>query len=687
MPTTPEGRSVTDASERASGEFRLSKFLDDWPTPAGPAPDLPAFADKADDLEAIKSAVDNAASVGGGLWLSYVFVLFYLAVAAGAVTHVDLFLEKPVKLPFLNVELPLTAFFLVAPILFLIIHAYTLVHLAMLGDKAKWFHRELYRQIKLADELPKAERARRQKIRTDLRRQLPSNIFVQLLAGPSNLREKGFGLLLRAIASVTMVVAPVLLLLLMQIQFLPYHDRFITWIHRVVLLVDIGLLWWLWGKILSGHAVGDRRRPSSVSRAIGAVLSFLVVAFSVMVVTFPGEGQEDLLATWPEWMVASHEWLFSGPVDDTTRRRTSLFSNTLVLPGFNIYEGLGIDDPEKAKWHDFVFRARGRDLRGAIFDLASLPKVDFEGAQLQGASLFRAVLQRASLYNAQLQGAALTNVQLQGASLDQAQFQGAWLFDARLQDVSLAGAQLQGASLELAQLQGASLAGAQLQGASLELAQLQGASLQMAVLDATNLSGAFLWRTNVSAPNLSQPKALRFSEPPHWRPLWRKNPLQLEDQPWDDKAYQDLRKTIEALPPGDPREQALTHIWRLDCASDDKTLALCNSDPSLSPPHEAVDWRNDVERASVDETAYAAALAAQLKALVCSGGKSAIYVVRGLSREIIGPSRLQAAGSAAIDLVDDLTNKDSNDCPVSAALTDADRGNLLQIKQKIEVAR
>jgi hypothetical protein len=59
---------------------------------------------KADDLEAIKKAVDDAAAVGGGLWLSYLFVLFYLAVAAGAVTHKDLFFENPVKLPFLNIE-------------------------------------------------------------------------------------------------------------------------------------------------------------------------------------------------------------------------------------------------------------------------------------------------------------------------------------------------------------------------------------------------------------------------------------------------------------------------------------------------------------------------------------------------------------------------------------------------------
>jgi hypothetical protein len=67
--------------------------------PGAPAPPEPASADELDD---IKKAVDDAASVGAGLWLSYLFVLFYLAVAAGAVTHADLFLENPVKLPFLK---------------------------------------------------------------------------------------------------------------------------------------------------------------------------------------------------------------------------------------------------------------------------------------------------------------------------------------------------------------------------------------------------------------------------------------------------------------------------------------------------------------------------------------------------------------------------------------------------------
>ncbi len=40
---------------------------------------LPAIAAKADDLEEIKKSVEDAAAVSGGLWLSYLFVLSYIA--------------------------------------------------------------------------------------------------------------------------------------------------------------------------------------------------------------------------------------------------------------------------------------------------------------------------------------------------------------------------------------------------------------------------------------------------------------------------------------------------------------------------------------------------------------------------------------------------------------------------------
>jgi hypothetical protein len=164
------------------------------------------------DLQSLRKAVEDAASVGEGIWLSYLFVLFYIGIAAGAVTHKDLLLANAVKLPFLGVELPLVAFFFLAPILFIVSHGYTLVHFVLLAAKVGRFEEELKQQLADAPETTEG-----------LRRQLPSNIFVQLLAGPNDIRKSGVGFLLKAIAWITLVIGPVLLLLLIQAQFLPYH--------------------------------------------------------------------------------------------------------------------------------------------------------------------------------------------------------------------------------------------------------------------------------------------------------------------------------------------------------------------------------------------------------------------------------------------------------------------------------
>jgi uncharacterized protein YjbI with pentapeptide repeats len=677
--------------------------------PAAPtsAPGLPPIAAKADDLEAIKKAVDDAASVGGGLWLSYPFVLFYLGVAAGAVTHADLFLENPVKLPFLNIELPLLAFFFLAPILFIIVHAYTLVHLVFLTDKAKRFHQALHDPERSVDAAA----------RQNLQWQLPSNIFIQFLAGPSDVRDSAFGYLLRAIAWVTLVVAPILLLLMMQIQFLPFHSGFIAWTQRGALLADLVLIWWLWRKILSGRMPGPYLGPRLLWATAGVAFTLAMFLFSWMVATFPGEWQDNLPNQRVFWfpfpkpdrdLGTLNRLVFQSDVDETTRRRWLPLSNTLVLTGFNIYEGLGIDDPEKTKWHDFVFRARGRDLRNAIFDLASLPKVDFTGAELQGASLYRARLQGALLDEAQLQGALLLETQLQGASLndarlqsaslDEAQLQGASLMNANLRGTSLAGTQLEGASLYGAQLQGASLAHAQLQGASLFQTQLQGASLvnanlrgatlvaaqlqgawlQGAALEVTDLSDAYLWRTNGATTlkgDVAKVVAVRLPSAPNtWLPLWKDGGHKVH--PWNDTAYRDLRHKMESLPPGLWRDPALDGIRRLDCGNPDTTLASC--DASLAPPPEAAAWRTSLEGAGVDVPIYVKALAAAFKALVCSGSNDPAYALRGLLAD--APlSRLSETGPEAPALIDFIMSKD---CPASASLTEEDKAKLLRIKQE-----
>src|SRR5947208_999672 len=109
--------------------------------------------------------------------------------------HAD---RKVRQLPFLNVDLPLLGFFWLGPLIFLIVHAYVLLHFVLLAGKVGDFDTELKAQISYED------------VRTRLRRQLPSNIFVQFLAGPRGIREGCLGWLLKAIAWISLVIGPVL---------------------------------------------------------------------------------------------------------------------------------------------------------------------------------------------------------------------------------------------------------------------------------------------------------------------------------------------------------------------------------------------------------------------------------------------------------------------------------------------
>jgi len=188
----------------------------------------PALAAKATGLDALRTAVVDAAGVGYGLWFSYLFVLLYFAIATGAVAHRDLLLENPVKLPFLNVELPLKAFFVLGPLIFLVVHTYVLLHFLLLAGKVGAFHAELQKQIPGDEEK-----------RTQLRRQLPSNIFVQFLAGPHEVRTGIVGFLLKSIATITLVAGPIALLILFQLKFLPYHSEWITWWQRITVVADL----------------------------------------------------------------------------------------------------------------------------------------------------------------------------------------------------------------------------------------------------------------------------------------------------------------------------------------------------------------------------------------------------------------------------------------------------------------
>ncbi len=435
------------------------------------------------EAEALAAALNHSAERVQTLWFSFLTFMLYLAIATGTTTHRMLFLEEPLNLPVLNISLPLLGFYILTPIIFVVFHFYMLLNLVLLARTAKSFEDALARAFP-EDGEP----------RENFRMRIENTLFVQLLIGGRLEREGINAKLLSAMALITLALAPVVLMLMFETMFLPYHNEPITWWHRILLALDFALVWTLWPGYRSGWGV--RLWPKRSWRLVWpGVLSAVALAYAVAVATFPDERM---------YLASPHQF---GLI------------NILRLPGEHLTDDAKLarilekneSSVEDQKWvATFSLPQRdltGADLRGADirhvdFSYATLnraflffalaEKARFVGAKLQGAWLGRAELPGADLYNAQLQGTSLFEAELQGASLDGAQLQGASLDGAQLQGASLVGAQLQGASLDGAQLQGASLDGAQLQGASLDGAQLQGASLGSAQLQGASLVGAQL---------------------------------------------------------------------------------------------------------------------------------------------------------------------------------------------------
>ena len=102
-------------------------------------------------------------------------------------------------------------------------------------------------------------------------------------------------------------VLPILLLFFGLIKFLPYHSEPITWLHRVSISLDLIMVWFFWVKIIQeegqlkiwwddfwGRISPEKSKMGRSNRAAAAVnffLSLLLILFSVLVTTIPGESQ------------------------------------------------------------------------------------------------------------------------------------------------------------------------------------------------------------------------------------------------------------------------------------------------------------------------------------------------------------------------------------------------------------
>jgi len=229
------------------------------------------------EAEALAAALNHSAERVQTLWFSFLTFMLYLAIATGTTTHRMLFLEEPLNLPVLNIKLPLLAFYILTPVIFVVFHFYMLLNLVLLARTAKSFEDSLARAFPEDGEAREAFRMR-----------IENTLFVQLLVG-GRLERAGINAkLLSLMALISLALAPVALMLFLEVKFLPCHSEWITWLHRGLLALDLALVWTLWPAYR--RQAGEHLWPKRSWWLVPAgAMSVTALVYPVLVATFPDE--------------------------------------------------------------------------------------------------------------------------------------------------------------------------------------------------------------------------------------------------------------------------------------------------------------------------------------------------------------------------------------------------------------
>jgi uncharacterized protein YjbI with pentapeptide repeats len=615
-------------------------------------------------LEAVNSSSDTAHTG----WLIFLAIMTYLMIAVAGVTHEALLLETPVQLPILQVNIQLKQFFQFAPIVLVLFHLGVLAQLVLLARKALEFDHAI-RFLETSD-----------KRTHPLRLELHNFFFVQGIAGPQ--RSAVMSGFLNIMSWLTIVILPVVLLLYMQVAFLPYHDVTTTWINRIFLSLDIA------GVLLIG--VFLMRAETSFFQAfwrstfahplssIATALVLALVAFlSFFSATVPGEPLDRIGQKLMAWTVPSEggkvqQGRFSLPFLSAAADGTlfGIFRRNLIVTDSDLTS-------DRQEGGEKTLRLRGRDLRYAKLDRTDLSGADLTGASLDGASLVGANLQNASLScaepdivmlsdnrvaakcasarnidltRAQLGRARLWGVDLRGAKLDEAQLDGADLSSSLLTGASLSsahldkaeltgGVQAQGVNFLNASLQGADLTGAQLQladftsaamqGAVLNFARLEGAVLRGADLEAASLQQAKLMATDMTGMKMAgsdlRGAVIWMAQPPEWDTTGLSDLSELAVRAPNEAERAAMQSSLERISDDEVRRRALEMVGSL--AEKDSTWAgsidqqRWQSWVGASPVPPALNYK-------IDLTNY-------LTKLMCSARWSNGAVATGIARRAV----------------------------------------------------
>ena len=423
------------------------------------------------------------------VYVTYLTVMIYTFVFILSTDQELLFKAGDKHLPQVNMNIPIKEFFTYMPWILLVIHFHLLIQASFLVGKVQDYVAKIKDELEPQEEIDKAHRL----------------LFPASLAHTFRAGKLQWILYL----IIFLVIFPLGTLIFTQIRFLPYQSEGITLLHRIIIIIDIVLLWYFWYYIYISKNK-NLRKEKLYKRFIWAfvygliiVLITLPIVVFVRVLDFPGKNpipfENPNLSKFYNLIseIKPNYNRFNLPNSTLVKREPS----SKILAAYYIREGKLLTKHDESVWCELTepLNLSNRNLRDAKLSKAKICSADLTRADLTRADLKETILTGANLTETILTGTILGKANLRGTNLRQAN-----LTKKYLAEVDLTKADLTKADLTSVFLWKANLTGTVFTNASLTNADLTRAVLTEAVLIDANLSDVVLTDASLTNANLTK---------------------------------------------------------------------------------------------------------------------------------------------------------------------------------------
>lgn len=462
----------------------------------------------------LSASVSQSTSANRTYFITFIILLVYMSIIVASTTDYQLLIpNSPIRLPFVDTEVPLKMFYFIAPLIILFMHANLLQNIEVHHYKLlKW---------------------RESKSNKIIQRTLiqPFLYDFSVLDTVSNFRW-----IVKLFTDILFLYfSPVLLIALLW-RFSSYQSIDFSIYHFIIVIFDLFFV----GLFL----------VSVNSSLIFCCSLFLISLLPISVLGFISYYDSNIL--WNKLIGKDCEgesvicgYLAKDTDNDgidegITYPINSLFMPRISLDKFDYLAFMSL----KVKNNDPAFKSinsidlRNRNLKGALLMNIDFRDAKLTGANLQGANFDNAILSGADISSSQLEGATfndanLVNAKFSHSTLNKTEFMRAQLDNAKLNNVNSKGSIFWSAILKSANLSDSDFTDSQFTSANLEKANLSqsvfvgsdfahanlslatmgssklsgtnfgNANLFLAIMDYAELQGSLLTSANLNGANLS----------------------------------------------------------------------------------------------------------------------------------------------------------------------------------------